>query len=355
MPTKLPSDIPKFEGKAGDDPTNHIMTFHLWCSSNNIMDDSIRLRLFQCTLTGPSTKWYVEEKSGSHVTFESLAKAFLTFFQLPICHDNGLELLSEFKQTSSTHIADHIHEWHRRRSLCKAEATKQQCLNWFLKSLVSLLSKDVAATFPQSEEEAINKAQQFELIYSQSGYLYMVLPDAPRPVPFGQDKPGMSHSTDGLIGTTTHHNPHLQQPPMYGTPQYPLVYGGPPYYPPPPYQQPYPVSLPPPISGPPPTPMTRPTVQPSSGNTSTSAYTLSTSESAMPSYVPYGSLPQHNLYFPFPGPPHPIASPQGQPHVGVNFVHPSPIQQVHNFEQLNMENLTHQSNNAKKKGKNLKQ
>jgi hypothetical protein len=43
MPTKLPSDIPKFEGKAGDDPTNHVMTFHLWCSSNSIMDDSIRM------------------------------------------------------------------------------------------------------------------------------------------------------------------------------------------------------------------------------------------------------------------------------------------------------------------------
>jgi hypothetical protein len=84
MPTKLPLDIPKFEGKAGDDPANHVMTFHLWCSSNSIMDDSIRLRLFQRTLTGPSTKWYVEEKSGSHTTFESLAKAFLTFFQLVI-------------------------------------------------------------------------------------------------------------------------------------------------------------------------------------------------------------------------------------------------------------------------------
>jgi hypothetical protein len=57
-------------------------------------------------LTGPSTKWYVEEKYGSHVTFESLAKTFLSFFQLPIHHDNGLELLLEFKQTSSTHIAD---------------------------------------------------------------------------------------------------------------------------------------------------------------------------------------------------------------------------------------------------------
>ena len=120
MPTKLPSDIPKFEGKAGDDPANHVMTFHLWCSSNSIMDDSIRLRLFQRTLTGPSAKWYVEEKSGSHATFESLVKAFLTFFQLSIRHDNGLELLCNFKQTSATHITDHIHEWRRRRSLCKA-------------------------------------------------------------------------------------------------------------------------------------------------------------------------------------------------------------------------------------------
>jgi hypothetical protein len=72
----------------------------------------------------------------------------------------------------------------------------------------------------------------------------------------------------------------------------------------------------------------------------------------MPSYVPYGSLPQHNLYFPFPGPPQPMAPPQGHPHAGVNFVQPSPIQQYQNFEQLNTANPTHQSNNAKKKGKN---
>jgi hypothetical protein len=112
MPTKLPSDIPKFEGKVGDESTNHIMNFQLWFSSNNIMYESVHLRLFQCTLTSPLAKWYVEEKSGSHVTLEYLVEAFFTFFQLPIFHDNGLKLLSEFKQTSTTHIADHIHEWH---------------------------------------------------------------------------------------------------------------------------------------------------------------------------------------------------------------------------------------------------
>jgi hypothetical protein len=108
MPAKLPSNIPKFEGKPREDPANHVMTFHLWFSSNNIMDDSIFLRLFQITLTGPSTKWYVDKKSGSHVTVESLAKAFLSFFQQPIRHDTGLELLSKCKQTSAMHIFDRI-------------------------------------------------------------------------------------------------------------------------------------------------------------------------------------------------------------------------------------------------------
>jgi hypothetical protein len=72
----------------------------------------------------------------------------------------------------------------------------------------------------------------------------------------------------------------------------------------------------------------------------------------MPSYVPYGSLPQNNLYFPFPSPPQLISPPQGQPHAGVKFVQPSPIQQFQNFEHLNTENLAHQLNNAKMKGKN---
>jgi hypothetical protein len=234
--------------------------------------------------------------------------------------------------------------------LCKAETTKQQCLDWFLISLVSLLGKYVASTFPQSEEESISKAQQYNLIYSQLGYLYTILPDLPKPIPFGQDKLGMSHSTDRLIGNTMHHAPQPQQTPMYGTLQYPLVYGGTPYYSPPPYQKPYPIALPPPITGPLPAPTIHPPIQTSFGTPSTSAYTLSTSESSTPSFVPYGSLPPQNLYFPFPSPPQPITPPH--PHAGVNFVQPSPIQQYQYFEQLNTENPTHQSNNAKNKGRN---
>ena len=60
IPAKIPSDIPKFDGKVGEDPNNHVMTFHLWCSSNSLMDDSIHLHLFQRTLTGSAAKWYIE-------------------------------------------------------------------------------------------------------------------------------------------------------------------------------------------------------------------------------------------------------------------------------------------------------
>ena len=52
VPAKLPSDIPKFEGKSGEDPSEHATTFHLWCSSNSLNHDSVRLRIYQRTLIG---------------------------------------------------------------------------------------------------------------------------------------------------------------------------------------------------------------------------------------------------------------------------------------------------------------
>ena len=52
IPTKILGDCPKFDGKSGEDPQAHVMTYHLWCSSNSWLDDSIHLCLFQWTLTG---------------------------------------------------------------------------------------------------------------------------------------------------------------------------------------------------------------------------------------------------------------------------------------------------------------
>ena len=97
IPIKLPSDIPKFDGKQGDDPKNHVMKFHLWCSSNSLMDDSIRLRIFQQTLTGTAMKWYIELLQHSFVDFGSLETIFLTHFQLPIHYEIIIDLLTSLR------------------------------------------------------------------------------------------------------------------------------------------------------------------------------------------------------------------------------------------------------------------
>jgi hypothetical protein len=80
VPTKLSSDIPKFEGKNGEDTGDQIITFHLWCSSNSLNDYSIRLILFQCTLIGVATKWYIELPKGAYGTFNQLVLVFLNHF-----------------------------------------------------------------------------------------------------------------------------------------------------------------------------------------------------------------------------------------------------------------------------------
>ena len=91
------------------------MNYYLWCSSNSLNDDSVRLCLFQRTFTGPATKWYIELPGASFDNFNALATIVLTHFQLPIRYETGMELLTHFKQTNATHISDHIHEWRLRQ------------------------------------------------------------------------------------------------------------------------------------------------------------------------------------------------------------------------------------------------
>jgi hypothetical protein len=80
VPVKIPTDIPKFDGKIGEDPANHITTYHLWCVSNYFLDDSIKLQLFPKTLTGNATKWIIELPAASFFDLQSLAIVFLMHF-----------------------------------------------------------------------------------------------------------------------------------------------------------------------------------------------------------------------------------------------------------------------------------
>ena len=58
--------------------------------------------------------------------------------------------------------------------------------------------KDVAQRNPTSEEDAISKAQQLELIYTQLGYIYNILPNAPCLQSY-LEFPGTSNSANELI------------------------------------------------------------------------------------------------------------------------------------------------------------
>jgi hypothetical protein len=200
MLTKLPSDIPKFEAKPNEDPVDHVTTFHIWCSSNSLKDDFVQLRLFQRTLTGSATKWYIEFDCSRYSSFGELAMDFLNHFQLPVRYDAGTELLTNFKQTTMNHIFDHIREWRRQKCLIKVPVPPTFLLEWFLKSLVPQLSKDVATSKVFSEEDAIMRAQQFELIYSQSVLLYNILPDAPRSI-LDKTRQSARPHVDGIVGS----------------------------------------------------------------------------------------------------------------------------------------------------------
>jgi hypothetical protein len=166
IPTKLPSDTPKFDCKPREDLNNHVIKFHLWCSSNSLMDDSIRLCIFQHVLMASAAKWYIELQRGYFKYFNSLAMAFLTYFQLPIRYRNGTKILTSLHQTNSIHVSDHIHEWRQRQRLIKATIPKQLFVEWFTKSMLPLNDRDVAMGGVVTEEEAIASTQYLDLVYS---------------------------------------------------------------------------------------------------------------------------------------------------------------------------------------------
>jgi hypothetical protein len=76
--------------------------------------------------------------------FNTLAMDFFKHYQLPIRYDTRIGILTSFKQNKDTHISDHIHEWQRRRHLIKLELLDQLLAEWFTKSFVNDIGKDIA-------------------------------------------------------------------------------------------------------------------------------------------------------------------------------------------------------------------
>jgi hypothetical protein len=118
--------------------------------------------------------------------------------------------LTSFKQTKGTHISDHIHEWRRRRRLIKLELPDQLLAERFTKSFVNEIGKDISMGGVVTEEKAISRAQYLDLVYSQTGTLYDLLPELPRPGTSSTlTAPAASHAADGVIGTAHTHSHYV--------------------------------------------------------------------------------------------------------------------------------------------------
>ena len=126
--------------------------------------------------------------------------AFLTHFQLPVCYEARTHLLTSLKQDKATHISDHIHEWRHRHRLIKFHIPNQILTHWFTTSFVNKIAQDIAMGACVMEEQDIAHAQYLDLVYSQSGTLYDILTDAPRP---GTTNAPPTPTVDGVIGSVS--------------------------------------------------------------------------------------------------------------------------------------------------------
>ena len=74
--------------------------------------------------------------------------------------------------------------------------------DWFTKSLLPKISCDVSMLGAVIKEDVIRRAQHLDLIYSQLGTMYDIIPNAPRP---SNDQPQTTPGphADGVIGSVS--------------------------------------------------------------------------------------------------------------------------------------------------------
>jgi hypothetical protein len=71
---------------------------------------------------------------------------------------------------------------------------------WFTKSILPQIARDVAMGGVVTEEEAIARARYLDLVYSQSGTLYELIPNATHATN-DPSKPSTASHTNGVIGS----------------------------------------------------------------------------------------------------------------------------------------------------------
>jgi hypothetical protein len=105
------------------------------------------------------------------MNFNQMVLIFLHHLQFLVHYNAHIELMLALHHDKATHISDHIQEWRRWKRLIKAYIPPEFLLEWFLKSLLSYISKGVSTYGVTYEEEVIFKAQQLDFIYAQTRML----------------------------------------------------------------------------------------------------------------------------------------------------------------------------------------
>jgi hypothetical protein len=95
---------------------------------------------------GGAAKWYIGINGLRYSYFNDLEFVFLNHFQLPVRYDANTELMDNFEKTKADHISDHIREWRRRKRLINVKVPPDFLFEWFFKSLVPCVSKDIATS-----------------------------------------------------------------------------------------------------------------------------------------------------------------------------------------------------------------
>jgi hypothetical protein len=85
--------------------------------------------------------------------------------------------------------------------LIKAIVLLEFILELFLNSLLPYISKDVATSRVLMEEQAIFREQQLKLIYSHSGILYEIMPNAPWST-LELEKLKLGSHVDGIVSSS---------------------------------------------------------------------------------------------------------------------------------------------------------
>ena len=85
--------------------------------------------------------------------------------------------------------------------MIRAEILQKLLVDWFVKSLLPSITKDVALSGAVTNAKVILKAQQFYLLYYQYQMLYEIIPNALRS-DTKKPKPMPSPQANGVIGST---------------------------------------------------------------------------------------------------------------------------------------------------------